>query len=80
MPIVEESKEIRYTEEGTPILTPKVTSTVTNLKTGHEYNSEDEVDADVADPNTETTVDDIRRDVVLEITEGFSVFGESDES
>lgn len=80
MPIVEESKEVRYTEEGTPILTPKVTSTVTNMKTGHEYLSEEEVDADIADPNTDTVEDDIRRDVVLEITEGVGVLGESKES
>jgi len=36
---------------------------VTNTKTGYEYSSHEEVDADIANPATETKEEDIRRDV-----------------
>ena len=36
---------------------------LTNPKTGQEYNSHEECQADIDDPNTETTEADIRRDV-----------------
>jgi hypothetical protein len=36
---------------------------VTNTKTGHEYSSHEEVEADIANPATETKEEDIRRDV-----------------
>ena len=38
-------------------------TTITNTKTGQEYNSHEECQADIDDPNTETTEADIRRDV-----------------
>jgi len=39
---------------------------VKNKRTGHVYADKAEFDADVADPNTDTTTDDFRQD--LEIT------------
>jgi hypothetical protein len=38
-------------------------TTIINLKTKKEYSSEEEVQADIADPNTETTEKDIQRNV-----------------
>ena len=46
-----------------PVYSAKVETTVTNTKTGYEYSSHDEVDADIANPATETKEEDIRRDV-----------------
>ena len=46
-----------------PVYSAKVETTVSTTKTGHEYSSHEEVDADIADPATETTEADIRRDV-----------------
>ena len=46
-----------------PVYSAKVATTVTNTKTGYEYSSHEEVEADIANPATETKEEDIRRDV-----------------
>ena len=46
-----------------PVYSAKVETTVTNIKTGQEYNSHEECQADIDNPATETTEADIRRDV-----------------
>tara|TARA_R100001015_G_C4626506_1_gene185534 strand:- start:2254 stop:2505 length:252 start_codon:yes stop_codon:yes gene_type:complete len=64
--IVDEPKLLRYDMldgKKIPVYSAKVETTVTNLKTGQEYNSHEECQADIDDPNTETTEADIRRDV-----------------
>ena len=65
--IVDEPKILRYefNPQGKkiPVYSAKVETTVTNTKTGHEYSSHEEVDADIANPATDTKEEDIRRDV-----------------
>ena len=46
-----------------PVYSAKVETTVTNTKTGYEYSSHEEVEADIATPATDTKEEDIRRDV-----------------
>ena len=46
-----------------PVYSAKVETTVTNTKTGQEYNSHEECQADIDNPETDTTESDIRRDV-----------------
>ena len=46
-----------------PVYSAKVETTVTNTKTGYEYSSHEEVEADIDNPATETKEEDIRRDV-----------------
>ena len=46
-----------------PVYSAKVETTVTNTKTGQEYDSHEEWQADIDNPETETTEADIRRDV-----------------
>ena len=46
-----------------PVYSAKVETTVTNTKTGQEYNSHEECQADIDNPETETKEEDIRRDV-----------------
>ena len=46
-----------------PVYRAKVETTVTNTKTGQEYDSHEECQADIDNPETETTEADIRRDV-----------------
>ena len=46
-----------------PVYSAKVETTVTNTKTGKEYSSHEECQADIDDPNTDTKEEDIRRDV-----------------
>ena len=46
-----------------PVVQCEAEITLTNTKTGKEYNSDAEAMQDVQDPNTETVADDIRRDV-----------------
>ena len=64
--IVDEPRVLRYDIIGgkqVPVYSAKVETTVTNTKTGKTYSSHEEVDADIADPSTDTTEEDIRRDV-----------------
>ena len=49
------------------IITPKSEVTLTNIKTGQEYNSDAEAMNDVQDPNTDTVADDIKRDVKITV-------------
>ena len=49
--IVDEPKLLRYDiidGKQVPVYSAKVETTVTNTKTGHEYSSHEEVDADIA--------------------------------
>ena len=64
--IVDEAKLLRYDMldgKKIPVYSAKVETTVTNTKTGQEYNSHEECQADIDNPETETTEADIRRDV-----------------
>tara|TARA_R100000995_G_scaffold68225_1_gene36874 strand:- start:127 stop:372 length:246 start_codon:yes stop_codon:yes gene_type:complete len=49
------------------IITPQTEITLTNIKTGQEYNSDAEAMQDVQDSNTETVADDIKRDVKVTV-------------
>ena len=64
--IVDEAKILRYEEIGgkkIPVYSAKVETTVTNIKTGQEYSSHEECQADIDNSETDTTEADIRRDV-----------------
>ena len=68
MPFTEQKASIRYeTINGTrtPVLTPETEVTLTNMKTGQEYMSHSEALLDVQNKETDTTADDIRRDVKI---------------
>ena len=41
---------------------------IKNKRTGKVYADKAEFDADVADPNTDTTVDDFRQDLEIKVT------------
>lgn len=41
---------------------------IKHKRTGKVYASKDDFDADVADPNTDTTVDDFRQDLEIKVT------------
>ena len=68
MPFTETKASIRYeTINGTrtPVLTPETEVTLTNMKTGQEYMSDGEALLDVQNKETNTTADEIRRDVKI---------------
>ena len=70
MPFIEQEASLRYEEingKRVPIITPQSEVTLTNMKTGKEYNSDAEAMQDVQDPNTDTVADDIRRDVKVTV-------------
>lgn len=46
-----------------PVYSCKVETTITNTRTGVEYNSHEECQADIENAGTDTTEADIRRDV-----------------
>ena len=70
MSFIEQEASYRYEViDGKPvkIITPQSEVTLTNMKTGKEYNSDAEAMQDVQDPNTDTVADDIRRDVKVTV-------------
>ena len=67
MPIVEPAELLGHitTQDGRKIPRYKVKTetTITNIDTGAEYESEEAMQADIDNPNTSTTVEKIKRDV-----------------
>ena len=60
----------------TPEIIPvETTATVSNAQTGTEYADENEAKADVDNPATATTENDIRRDVAITVNQ-LDIFGE----
>jgi hypothetical protein len=59
-----------------PVLPAKVVETIKNKRTEKVYATKADFDADVADPNTDTTVDDFRQDVGIEVA-SLQVFGKT---
>ena len=60
----------------TPEVIPvETTATVSNAQTGKEYADEHEAKADVDNPATATTENDIRRDVAITVNQ-LDIFGE----
>ena len=53
----------------------ETTSTVKHANTGEVYASEEEAKADVDNPATDTTEEDIRRDVAISVNKLPDVFG-----
>ena len=70
--IVDEPKLLRYDMldgKKIPVYSAKVETTITNLKTGHEYSSHEECQADIDNSETDTTEADIRRDVHVKVAQ-----------
>jgi len=51
-----------------PKIPAEVKEIIKNKRTGKIYASKADFDADVADPNTDTTVDDFRQDLEIKVT------------
>ena len=58
-----------------PIPEVKTTSTVKHATTGEVYASEEEAKADINNPATNTTEQDIRRDVAISVNKLPDIFG-----
>ena len=70
MPFVETEASVRYEiidGKRVPVITPKCEVTLTNTVTGKEYMSDAEAKEDVDSPVTDTTQDDISRNVHVKI-------------
>jgi len=52
--------------------------TLTNTKTGYEYNSDAEGDADVKNPDTLTKKEHLKRDVLIDIKRTPAILSKSD--
>ena len=79
MSFIETEASFRYEEINgklVKVITPQTEVTLTNTKTGKEYNSDAEAMQDVQDPNTETVADDIKRDVKVTV-EALPIGGDS---
>jgi len=51
-----------------PVLPAKAEEEILNKRTNKKYASKDDFDSDVANPNTDTTVDDFRQDLEIKVT------------
>tara|TARA_R100000406_G_scaffold78878_1_gene59800 strand:- start:712 stop:966 length:255 start_codon:yes stop_codon:yes gene_type:complete len=63
--------------EAVPVLPAKAKEIVKNKRTGKIYDSKAHFDSDVADTNTDTTVDDLQQDVEITVA-SLDVFGKND--
>ena len=82
MSFIETEASVRYeTVNGKKvmIITPKSEVTLTNMKTGQEYMSDAESDADVDNPETDTTADDIETNIQVKVTKLPDVFGKTED-
>jgi len=61
-----------------PVVPAKAVEIITNKTTGQTYDSIDEFNADVANPNTPTKAEDLQRDVQITVA-SLSVFGKTKE-
>ena len=59
-----------------PVLPAKAVETIKNKITGEIYNSIDEFNADVANPNTPTQAEHLQRDVQITVA-SLEVFGKT---
>ena len=62
--------------EEVPVVPAKAEEEVLNKRTGKKYDSKAHFDSDVADSNTDTTVDDLQQDVAIEVA-SLQVFGKT---
>ena len=51
-----------------PKIPAEAVETIKHKRTGKVYASKADFDADVADPNTDTTADDFRQDLEIKVT------------
>ena len=51
-----------------PKIPAEAVETIRHKRTGKVYANKDDFDADVADPNTDTTADDFRQDLEIKVT------------
>ena len=75
--IVQESTVAGTRDDGSKIILPEVEIVVKNAKTDVEYDDDVAAEADVNDPNTDTTADDIQRHVAIRVLKGVGATGES---
>jgi len=80
MPIKKEGGVIGTTTvngQEVPVLSVPTEITLKNLKTNLEYESEEAADADIADPNTDTTDADVQRNVKVKVAQLVDLIGMS---
>jgi len=56
-----------------PKIKAEAIETIKHKRTGKVYDSKADFDADVADPNTDTTQDDFRQDLEIKVTRAGSL-------
>ncbi len=77
MSIVEPAKVGGTRDDGSTILLPEVETVIKNVRTEAEYGDDNAAQADVDDPDTDTTADDIQRHVTLRVLKGVGGEGAS---
>jgi hypothetical protein len=75
MAILEPAKFGDTREDGSKVILPEVEVVIKNLKTDTEYDDDDAAQADVDDPATETTAEDIQRNVAIRVLKGIAAEG-----
>ena len=60
-----------------PIIQPEVHMEVKNKKTGTDYESEEHAQQDVDNPSTDTTADDVEKNIEIKVVKLPDVFGKT---
>jgi hypothetical protein len=74
----EKQKTVIINGEEVPVLPAKAVEEVKNKRTGKVYDSKEHFDSDVADPNTDTTSDDLQINQKITVA-SLEVFGKTKE-
>jgi len=72
----EKQKTVIINGEEVPVLPAKAEEEVVNKRTGQKYDSKDHFDSDVADPSTDTTLDDLQINQKITVA-SLEVFGKT---
>jgi len=70
MTMIEKARVAGTRPDGSKILLPETETRIRHKRTGHEYANDDDALADVYNPDTDTTDNDICRDTTLRVLQG----------
>ena len=72
---IKKDENVKAGSSTPPVIPVETSMTITNVKTGQTYADENEAKADVDNPATKTTSNDIKRDVAIKVNK-LDIFGE----
>jgi len=69
-------KTVKIDGKDVPVVPAKAVEVISNKRTGKQYADQAAFDADVNDPNTDTVVEDLKKDVSITVA-SLEIFGKT---